>query len=677
MSQVTRFLPPLTLALVAAWCGTLTGGATAAGSAAAMAMLIAILLTVGAPWRDPLRLGTAGRLLPVALWLAMAASWWLSPVRRAGTVGLVLVPAFLLLPAAFAKCWRDETSRRHGLRALAGVVAGLSLWALGDVLLLGTPRAAMPLGHHTLLAAVLVTLLPLAALPVRERGLWRIAGLLAGGTGAAAVLASRSLLGAVALVIEGGVALALTRTSPRRRWAGAAVTILLGGLVVVFQGPRLARIAVGEDSSLAARSIYSAAGREAFLNRPLLGWGPGAAAWTNALFLRPRPGVNPPGEAVGELHCLPLQIAAELGGPGLLLACALAGFFALRRGAELRRSADRALLGAALLAQAGAVVVSLGTAAVAVAALPWAAAVAAGAALAALPPTSEDGTAWPVRAYAVVMALALAPLGLAQAWYDRALEAELAGQRGRAIEDLGRAVRLDPAFPLYRMRLALLRSDPGMALQAARDGRGVAMLWTVAGILGQTAGLSWTGEALTHACAADPLDPFAPMFQTQAEPSGEGAARHAAQALLAEPRLAAAVFWEGREGLFVRSLEEVRSWAGVDPGWKEALLSGAAVPPAGRTGAIDRLSLRFDTDPRESISIAAFRRRPWPTEWPLVPLRHRLLQRLDLTPATTLATSARTAFLPSICVTTPSPERHHAFTEHPSAHLLRAPLAPP
>lgn len=674
---MVRFLPPLSLLLLAGWCGTLWGGATAAGSAASLALLIAVPGAAGAPWRDPLRLGAAGRLLPQLLWIWTALSWWGSPVRRAGTAGLVVLPLFLLLPAVVARCWRDEGSRRQGLRGAAVAVAAVALWALGDQWLTGTPRAAMPLGHHTLLAAWLVTVLPAAVLPLRERGPWRAAGALAGVAGIAAVLASRSLLGAVALAVEGLAGLVLgsrggSRPRSRVRAAAAVVLVATGLGAVLLEGPRLARIAAGTDASARARAVYWDAGWRGFLARPLAGWGPGAAAWTNALFLRPEPGVNPPGEAVGELHSLPLQIAYELGSIGLLLALGLAASFAARRARDARHAVDPGLLSASLLGLAGAAVASLGTAALDVTALPWAVAIAAGGCLAALPPpplpeTEAARERTGGRAFAAAAALALAPWAFAQSLYDRALAAEVSGERRQAVADLERAVRIDPAFPLYRMRLALLRNESGAAyaantaLRAAQDGHAVAALWTVAGILGQAAARPWAPEALSSACSLSPLEPLPPFFWMQAEPGAAEAARSGAHALLAEPRLAAAVFWDrgwdGPRTPLAASLEEVRRWGGVDAGWKESFLAAAnqSLDPGGEPGGkTGWLTLTLDTDPRESISVLLFRRRPWPTQWPVVPLHPRFLERLDMPPATTLATTAPLTFSSEICVTTTS-----------------------
>src|SRR5262249_38046551 len=137
--------------------------------------------------------------------------------------------------------------------------------------------------------------------------------------------------------------------------------------------------------------------------------------------------------------------------------------------------------------------------------------------------------------------------------YEKALGAEVGGRRAEAVHALENAVRLDPAFPLYRMRLALLRNDPRNepenALRAAEDGGDVAALWTVAGVLGQAAQRPWAPAALARACSGDPLDPLPSFFEMQTDPRAPGAARSGAHAVLAAPELAAAVVWEGREDL--------------------------------------------------------------------------------------------------------------------------------
>jgi hypothetical protein len=326
------------------------------------------------------------------------------------------------------------------------------------------------------------------------------------------------------------------------------------------------------------------------------------------------------------------------------------------RYAGRKQASDPALLLAALAGLAGAGVISLGTGALAVTALPLAAVVAAGAALSALPPEPAAGRGWPVRLYAVAAAAFLLPAVLAHGSYERALSAELAGERARARGHLESAVRLDPGFPLYRIRLALLHGETPrekiakaeLARRAAEDGHGVALLWSVAGILGNDAKRPWAAAALQTACSYNTLDPFPPFYQMLVEEDPVWAARHGAHALLAAPSLAAATAWERREPVFRRALEDLRAWPEVDAGWKEVFLA-AAPSPGERRGEWDWIELDLDTEPSESLSLTLFRRSPWPTRWPLVPVRLRLLDRFDLPPATTLETTFWTAFHPSIC----------------------------
>jgi hypothetical protein len=625
---MSGLLPPLLLALFGAWCGTFAWGPTSPASITAALSLLGALLWIAPSWRDPLRLGGSGRLLPPALWIAVAASAWASPVPRAGWMAVLLLPAFFVLPAAVERCWRREEERRRGLRALALAVIGVSLWALIDWAFLGSPRPAMPLGHHNLLAAWLVIVLPLAALPAREPGPWRWAGLAAGGLAVGTILASRSLSGCAALA---GVALlafaARAGWERRRRLWGALLAAAL--LLAATQLPRALRIARGNDPSARARGAYLLAGVHGFTARPILGWGPGAAPWTAAAFLDPVPGVNPWGESVGDLHSLSVQLAYELGITGFLLVGGIAILFLARRIAEREEGRDPALLLGGILGLAGGAVASLGTGAIAVTALPLAAATAAGAALAGSGRgPARRGSSWPVRVYTVAVLLALGPLELARWHYDRATT----GKNPEA--ELTTAMRLDPGFPLYPVRLALLRlGDPAggasagkLALRAAGEGRGVPSLWIVAGILGPSEG------ALEKACVLDPLDPFPPFYGMVTMPGDPDAPARGAQALLAEPRLLAATFWERHPDLLAGALSRVRDWPGVDAGWKEALL--AAVPPASaRGGPALRVALTIDADEAQSLSLTAFRRRPWPVPWPLIEVRKRLWEDLSIPPA--------------------------------------------
>ena len=80
-----------------------------------------------------------------------------------------------------------------------------------------------------------------------------------------------------------------------------------------------------------------------------------------------------------------------------------------------------------------------------------------------------------------------------------------------------------------------------LVTRAAEDAPGVAPLWLAAGILGLRAERPWAGRALEQAWALDPLAPFAPYFLAVAAPGSPAAPVQAAHALLAEPRLTAAM----------------------------------------------------------------------------------------------------------------------------------------
>lgn len=595
---MTGLLPPLVLALFAAWCGTFAGSASAPGSTVGAAVLLGMATL--APWRDPLRLGRFAFLLP-AVWGVAALSAWRSPVPRASWMALLLLPAFLLLPGAVARFWNRLSSR--GITVL---VLGVSLWALIDYQVRDLPRVSMPLGQHNLLASWLVIVLPLALISVREAGVWKWLGLASGLLAVVTILATQSLAGNLALAAEGLIG-TVWIVRKRRSWAWALVPLLLVA-TLYSQRARIASIIAGQDLSMQGRAVYYEGGMEGFRERPLLGWGPGSAAWTAALFFDPVPGASPVGESVGELHSLPLHLAYELGAVGLITAFALGGVFFWRRISEADGERFAGLVGLC-----GAAVASLGSAALAVTALPVAVAVAAGAALG---KATRPSSRWPVVVYALAATLGLAPLEAARWAWDR--------------QDLDTAIRLDPRFPLYRMRQGLLERQPELALSAARDAPGVATLWTVAGILGNDR--PWGPEALERACSLDPFNPFPPFYRMTRTSGGE-AARHGAHALLAEPRMAAATFWESHPGLLDSSEEAMRRWPEVDPGWKEELVRRF---PSERTGPIVELGLEIDVEEPLALSLHTFRRRPMPAQWPLVQVRQLSLKSLDLPAATTL-----------------------------------------
>ncbi|HKI87253.1 MAG TPA: O-antigen ligase family protein, partial [Thermoanaerobaculia bacterium] len=303
-------IPASLLAVFAFSCGTLLGGTGAWQAIAAHALLLLCALLGLYAWKDPLRLGSRWAWfvwLPFALALLSDA---LSPVARAGWTGLALIPAFVLLPAAVDHCVRGD-EREIAVPALAAVLLAVSAWALGAWWFQGSARPSLPLGHHNLLAAFLVPLLPLAGAVAAKRSWRRWLGIATLVVGVVAVLATRSLDGASALAVEtAAVALMWRRT---RRWA------LVAALLVIFiLSPRAFRVLSGADPSLHARATYGEAGLAGISRRPALGWGPGAVPWTIGANMRPRLRVNPASEVVGDLHSFPLQWTYELGVVGLV-----------------------------------------------------------------------------------------------------------------------------------------------------------------------------------------------------------------------------------------------------------------------------------------------------------------------------------------------------------------------
>ncbi len=641
LGSLSAYLPAALLLLFAAGAGTFAGAATAAGALAGhLALLLCLALAAGR-WRDPL--GRRGSLLLLALLLSVAASLLLSPVPRAGCLA-VLLPAFLLVPPAVAECWGDARRRRSGVWAVSLVVAAVAAASLVEAWRLET-AAALPLGHHNLLAAWLVTLLPVAVLPWRDGGGGRLLALAAGLLGLAALFATGSLAAAVAAAAVAVPAALLVR----KGWLALA-------LAAVFLGPQAPRLLglVAGDPSLQARWGYLEAGWRGFAERPVFGWGPGATAWTIGEQLRPRPGIHPPDEVVADLHSLPLQLAYELGSSGLLLGFGVALIFWYR---HRQAAADPGLRRAAFLGLAALAVMSLAGLPLSVTALPVAALVVVGGVLAAgggRERPQQGSRRWPALAAGLAIAAVVLPLDLAQAAYDRAATAADPGEQAR---HLRRAVALDPDFPLYRARLAWLEAEIGgadreiarRAVRAAADAYGVAPLWLVAGVLAQETGGPGSREALERACRLSPLGALAPFRLALGEPTRAASAEWGARALLAEPRLAAATAWGARRELLAAAVGRAVAAPGVDAGWRQRLAERVdeGLDLAGPTR---RIALAMDGEGSASLSLYAFRRRPWPAELVPVALSAAALARIDLVPAVGLRTTAPEVFNgPGLC----------------------------
>ncbi len=621
-------LPAAWLALLTFWGGTFAGGATFSGAVSAQASLLILALLGAARWRDPLGLGGTARWLVPALLVVVGASWLTGSVPRAGIVGLCLLPAFLLSPAAVAACWKRPRERWLGVAAV-GIVFGLvAVWALVRWQVQGSPRAAMPLGHHNLLGAWLVILWPLALAPVAARRAWRLPAAALGLVAVVALAATGSFLAACALF--GQALLAAFWWRRARIWLAVALVIVWTGPGAVRWGTawlegrgavpelatpaggvpgnlaRSARMASGSDSSLRARLGYARAGLKGFSQRPVLGNGPGSVPWTIGRFHRPVTGLNPASEVVGDLHSWPLQLAYETGAAGVVLVVALGWLFVRRRRDDLATGCDAVPLEAALVGLCGGAILLLGNAPIAVAALPAALAVVAGLALScgSQPPPKAG---WPsvglASLYLVVAVAVLFPLDRAHLAYRRALGAET----GRvALDHLERARELDPEFPLYRARAAWLETElsgsradlAGEARRAAVTASDVAALWLAAGALGLESGQPWAEDAVTRARTLDPLSPLNAFFLLRARPTRPDAVELGAEAVAGDPRLGAAVFWERHPALYSRVLERLGQ------------------PPVGTRseGPTALLVQSLDYRPALSFSLFAFRRSPWPAD---------------------------------------------------------------
>jgi hypothetical protein len=649
---MAALIPALLLALFATWSGTFATGASALANGVGYLALLAVVAWAAArlsPARlaDPLALGWPRATLAWAVLVAVLASWLASPVPRAGRTVVLLLPVFLLLPAALAACWPDDASRRRGRVAVCLALALVATWAIVDWLLVGAARPAVPLGHHNLLALWLLLLLPLAAGVARDGpGRDRAVGAAALTLGLVALFASRSLAGLLGLSLEALLASsALVASTPphrgrRRALLGVGAGLLLLGALAL---PRLTAVTAGHDPSAAARVTYLAAGWRGVLARPRLGWGPGSTPWTLALHQTPQPAVNPPGEVVGDLHSLPLALAYELGLGGGLLALAIAGCLVWRGG---RLDAGRIGLAGFLLA-------GLAGAPLAVTALPVALAVAVAGSLANLP-TAVNRPRGRRPALAALLAAAALAAALAPGLVAARLAEAASTTPGRSRAALGRAVGLDPHFPLYAARCALAPSlDDASeastqrvtsALAAARGARGVAAFWLLAGRLAVEADDPRAGDLLDEACRLDPLGALAPYLRALGAPADPRASAWVARALAAEPRLLAATAWERWPGLRAAAVDQVGAQEGIDPGWRLALLAANAAIPATPSGETRGLELGVDLSPvngSEGFALHLFRRLPDPLSLAVVELRlDRLPIVAELPAATTLPTSA-------------------------------------
>ncbi|PRY38013.1 O-antigen ligase family protein [Umezawaea tangerina] len=240
----------------------------------------------------------------------------------------------------------DVAAREVPIRSLlVSAVAGAAVaggGALYSLIAEGESRASGPLDDPNDLAHVLVAALPLVVpIVAARRGPVSVLALLAGGVLVAGAAATFSRGGGLALTAAVAL-LVLRKVLPLRVLAaacGVLAVLALGGAVVAEQ--ELAK-ALQEKSFIASTNVdtrelrWQAAAR-ILTEHPLLGVGPGG-------FRQEYAGASHNAEVDEQTpvaHDMYLEVAAELGLPGLLLFAGLIGTAVVAGERALRRGADR------------------------------------------------------------------------------------------------------------------------------------------------------------------------------------------------------------------------------------------------------------------------------------------------------------------------------------------------
>lgn len=256
-------------------------------------------------------------LLAAVAWFFCVVDWLRrgAEVTRRSLADRVLTATLLVVIAAGALQWIADAwgaSRAHIIAA----------------------RNPYPLGHSNYTAGIAVLALPVfAAVAWRNRGAPRGLGII-GLLGTLFMLVtSASRAGAIGLLGTGLAAVVLSPLSRAAKWKWTVVSL---AVVVGFAclHPRTRAMLFHRDSdavpnsSDVQRHAMLEVGRRMGTDRPLLGWGPGT---TPLVFPRYRADVDGGAEDVLQLHSLPVQLWAELGALGCLVALGIATL-ALRSG---------------------------------------------------------------------------------------------------------------------------------------------------------------------------------------------------------------------------------------------------------------------------------------------------------------------------------------------------------
>lgn len=324
--------------LLACSVAVFAGGGYSGGSRIAFAATALVSVVAVRPRVRTLHEPAIAALLALSV-LGLASFAWTVGLAGETLAWAVVTAAY----AGVAACAVEVARLENGVRALAAGLAviaavtaalGLASAALGDpafaVDIAGAWRPAGPFEYPPALALLQVSVFPVLLAGIRSgsRSVAAAAGLgLALSIAVIAFSASRLSL-ALAIVVA-GAALAHRRSVPRPALTAAVVVAVAAVAGALAFGPAAGRGAGPRSDFLHGRAQTWEAAIRTFADRPLHGAGADAFLAASAR--------HQDGQTIAFAHNLPLEAAAELGVPGLLLVLGL--YVAAARLLWRRRSA--------------------------------------------------------------------------------------------------------------------------------------------------------------------------------------------------------------------------------------------------------------------------------------------------------------------------------------------------
>ena len=282
----------------------------------------------------------------LAVGIVLIVSSLLSPFPRVALWNVSLAATYGLGLYAYRN-WMDRgwLTRRRLWLGLVMVAAGVALISLA----LWRPTADLwqsqnfvtairnhqPLGHHNFVGGYLGLMLPLAvAAALSLSRIWRWGAAISAGLITVALYVSGSrgaALGFVLwLLVTWGCGLVRAKKSQRWRW-GLIGLMTLGGVgLALATNPRIRgwfSNAGATDGPTLDRWFMLRLGGNILRDRPLVGVGPGVMSRVSNLYRPIETGAGL--DHIQQLHNTPVQLAGELGLPGLLLY--VAGIFLIGR----------------------------------------------------------------------------------------------------------------------------------------------------------------------------------------------------------------------------------------------------------------------------------------------------------------------------------------------------------